>query len=90
MCNEAYFFPCPFFVFCICVYVVSLNVLESLGFLLRPIDGCVEPGVFSALLVYIAFVYAVNMFRSEEVISRAVYINVVSCFVVCFYYVLGG
>ena len=40
VCNEACFFPCPFFVFSICAYVVSLNVLESLGFLLPPENNC--------------------------------------------------
>ena len=37
--------------------MVSLNVLESFGFLLRPIDGCVEAGVLSGLFVYFACVY---------------------------------
>ena len=71
--------------FCICAYVVSLIVLESFGLLFLPIDGCVESCVFFALVLYFACVYAVNMFRSpedNEVISFAVYINVVVCFVV--------
>ena len=72
--------------FCVCLFVLSLNVLESFSFLLRPIDGFVEPGMLSGLLVYFACGYVVNMI---ELISLAL-CQCCDMFCFCIYYMCGG